>query len=377
MKAIKRLIKKILYLFFPIKNVIIFESKPDCSDNTKAVFDEMLARGLNKKYKMVWLVKNKSISSEIKENVCLIDTYSEGLKQRNYWHCAKVFICCNSYLIPVRKNQVSFYLSHGTPLKSVRAYYNIPNTIDYSFCAGEGIKDVYCHELNYSQERTVALGYPRNDDLTNYKLDVKKFFEGNFEKIIVWYPTFRQHGGSKTLAKGNALPIIHDAEMAKRLNEYAKERNVLLVLKPHFAQDLSYLDKTELSNIKFIDDEFFVKNKISSYQFVGNCDALITDYSSIYYDFTLCDKPIALVWEDIEEYKEKPGLIKDYEFYTKGAEKVYTIDDFEGFIDRLTKGIDLLQVERNEIKKLVNYSDDGQNAKRVVDFIMEKIKTKR
>ena len=49
MKFIKKIISSMLYT----KKLMVFESVPDMSDNTKAVFDEMLKRGLNKKYKMV------------------------------------------------------------------------------------------------------------------------------------------------------------------------------------------------------------------------------------------------------------------------------------------------------------------------------------
>ena len=68
-----------------------------------------------------------------------------------------------------------------------------------------------------------------------------------------------------------------------------------------FRQDISYIQKYALSNICFIDDAFFRRNNITSYEFVGSCDALITDYSSIYFDYLLCGKPAAVIWEDIEE----------------------------------------------------------------------------
>ena len=55
MQKIKKLIKNILISILP-KRYILFESVPDVSDNSKAVFDEMLRRGLNKKYTLVWML---------------------------------------------------------------------------------------------------------------------------------------------------------------------------------------------------------------------------------------------------------------------------------------------------------------------------------
>lgn len=128
-----------------------------------------------------------------------------------------------------------------------------------------------------------------------------------------------------------------------------------------------------LSNIRFIDDSFFAQNNIRSYDFVGVSDGLITDYSSIYFDYTLCDKPIAAIWSDIEEYKKKPGLTANYETLRKGMEKIYTLDELTAFIRRIGDGVDLLQKERREIRDYANYSVEPTNADRVVDFIMKLI----
>ena len=101
------------------------------------------------------------------------------------------------------------------------------------------------------------------------------------------------------------------------------------MLKPHFAQDVSKIKSCNLSNIKFIDDQFFIENNITSYEFIANCDALISDYSSVYYDYLLCDKPIGLVWEDFHEYKNTVDFAVDMEYYMKAGEKIYNIEDFE------------------------------------------------
>ena len=234
--------------------------------------------------------------------------------------------------------------------------------------------DLMSYALSFDKSKAVPLGYPRNDALTGKKFNLKELFSTECEKVIVWYPTFRQHKAGFSTAANHALPIIHNEEFALSLNECAKRNGVLIVLKPHFAQDLSYIKRLSMSNIKFIDDSFFEKNNISSYEFVGSTDALISDYSSIYYDYTLCDKPIAVIWEDIEEYKKNPGLIDDYEKYLAGAEKIYTLDELLGFVERVSSGIDLNREQREQIKNLVNISDDGKNTCRVVDFIIEKAK---
>lgn len=367
---IKNKLIRILYGLLPKKNYIIFESTPDLSDNTKAVFDEMIKRGLNKKYKFIWWVSDKNKKFPEYENTIYIDTKNK--KEFNkYLNRAKILICCNQFLPSNIKGQISFYLTHGTALKNV-GEYQIPKKINYNLIASKDTKELMANAFNADINTFHGLGFPRNDDLTNFKFNVHKLFNVEHEKIVVWYPTFRQHKNGITAGTKGTIPILDDLTKAKALNDIAKKNKVLIVIKPHFAQDISYITKYKLSNIVFITDDFFVRNKINSYQFVGNCDALITDYSSIYFDYLLCDKPIGAVWEDIEEYRIKPGFCTDVNYYMQGAVKIYNLDDLSKFILDLSQNIDNLKEERKKICKEVNYSQDGKNTQRVVDFIIDK-----
>lgn len=379
-KAIKRLIKsiiKITAVFVPVKNYIIFENVPDMSDNTFSVFYEMLSRNLHEKYKFIWLVSDQTKHFPQYPNTLFLDTLSikNRIKFIRYSMQSKCNISCNEFLISQSKKQTSFFLTHGTAIKSVRSYYTLPCDIDYVIVASEGSKQMMSYEMNFDINKCVALGFPRNDILQTANLNLSEYFNGNYSKFIVWYPTFRQHKNSSHLTNSTyALPIIHDVGKAMQLNETVKRHNILLVIKPHFAQDVSYIVNNNLSNIRIIDDRFFADNGISSYEFVGSCDSLITDYSSIYYDYLLCNKPIALVWEDIEEYKKNPGFAVDPDFYLDSAYKIYSVDDFEHYIVQIANNIDEYKEGRSKINAWANYSDTPDNSKRVVDFIIEKAK---
>lgn len=370
---IRKIYNKVDRIFFdllPKKKWIIFESVPDLSDNTKAVFDEMIRRKLNKKYLFVWVVSDRKKDFPRYENTIYIDQKNR-LQLNKYLKRAKIFILCNQFLGYSFKGQKSFYLTHGTAIKNVGVYC-IPPTIDYNLVASKESIPSMAKAFKADENTFYGLGFPRNDDLINCKINLHNIFTTEYKKIIVWYPTFRQHKNGYKTNKANAIPILDDYKKAIELNKIAKKNGVLIVIKPHFAQDISYITKYNLSNIVFINDEFFNNNKISSYQFVGNCDALITDYSSIYFDYLLCDKPIGAVWEDIEEYKKNPGFCIDVDYYMKGAFKIYNLDDLIKFINDVSNNIDNLKKEREEICRYANYSKDGKNSERVVDFIIEK-----
>lgn len=373
MNVIKRVAFRILS-FLPLGKFIIFESVPDLSDNSKPIFDRMLELNLDKKYRFIWYVSNKTKDHPYKDKVIYVDSNSFfHRKQLSYYMLrAKCLISCNRFLPSMISKQKSFYLTHGTALKSVRSYYAVPSNIDYMLVGSNSSKDMMAYELKVDEEKVVPLGFPRNDVLTSAKVNLQHYFDVDFKKIVVWYPTFRQHKNGKKTGSSNALPIVNNVEAAIKLNETAKKAGVLIVMKPHFAQDISYIKDNNLSNIRFITDEFFTENGISSYEFIAGSDAMITDYSSIYYDYLLCDKPIALIWEDIEDYRKDPGFAVDVNYIGKGAEKIYTLSEFENFLIKVSEGIDNFHDERREICEWANYAVDGKNTERVVDFIIEK-----
>ena len=67
-------------MLLPLKNVIVLESKPDFADNTKAVFDEMIKRRVNEKWKLVWVVSKDKQSFPKLKNVRYINPDKNALQ---------------------------------------------------------------------------------------------------------------------------------------------------------------------------------------------------------------------------------------------------------------------------------------------------------
>ena len=355
------------------KKSIIFESIPDFSDNTFAVYKEFLRRGYNKKYYLLWYISGSDVvmkknGKEYHWNPKERRTISDKVKNYIYYSNRACIITCNRF-IKKEKNELAINLTHGSPLKNVKGFYRTPDYYDYIVSQSEAFIDK-TDDSEY-QKKKRALGFPRNDVFSKSRVDINNLFGTKELKYIVWYPTYRKHKNGITTGSKNALPILHNIENAIIINEVAKENGVVIVLKPHFAQDVTEIKDQHLSNIKIINDSFYSENNISSYEFLHGCDALLTDYSSVYYDYTLSDRPIGAVWEDIEDFRKLPGFEMDIDFWMKGAEKIYTSMDFCQFIKRIADGEDLLAKERREIRDLANYSTDGKNSQRVVDFIIK------
>jgi CDP-glycerol glycerophosphotransferase (TagB/SpsB family) len=260
-------------------------------------------------------------------------------------------------------------------VKQVKNYYHVPEKFNWLITQSDVFNEATADQNCFPVSRVVALGYPRNDVFAGEKKDISLLFSEEKKKVILWYPTFRQHKTAGGLTDcTSALPLIHSEEDAEELNAYARQQNVLIILKLHFAQDAGKVPQISLSNFKIIDDHFARENGMTPYEFLASGDALLTDYSSVYYDFTLADRPIGVIWEDIEEYRKNPGFSVDLDYYLKGAEKIYNMSQLKKFIYDVSHGTDRLKKERNEIKRIANQNTDGTAAQKVADFIIEKAK---
>ena len=362
----------------PMKNIIVFESNPDCLDNSRAVFDEMLKRGVNDKYILLWsLNNNNELPEDLKgiKNVMGLNSDDRKYKYR-YSYEAKGFVTSNYFPQKRRDEQYYIYVAHGAAFKGIKdRRYSLPE-----YCKG-------CDFVAYSQflgkydvENLNALpndvnilpyGYARNDILCQKSQSVKDIFGDG--KLICWFPTFRQKTGNENAYSNISIPIIYDRENAEKVNTVAKQNNVTLIVKPHPAQDLSTVKEYNLSNIKFIDNKFLSENNILNYELLGNSDALLSDYSSVIYDYLLCDKPIGLCWEDFEEYSKSEGFRVDVNEITKGMEKIYTCNELCAFIESVSAGKDELKEKRNETKKLVHKYCDFKSSDRITDRILSQV----
>jgi CDP-glycerol glycerophosphotransferase (TagB/SpsB family) len=219
-------------------------------------------------------------------------------------------------------------------------------------------------QFNIDEKKLFSLGFPRNDVLMASKRDFSSLFGKRYDKIIVWYPTFRQHKSGGGTASRNALPIIHDQVKAKKLNDFAMKLNTLIVVKPHFAQDISYIQDLNLNNIVFINDEFFFQNHISSYEFVGSCDALITDYSSVLFDYLLYGKAAVLFAPDLEKYRENRGFYLDYE--TVPFPQTQSLEELISAVETSDEWQKAHGKESNRFREVYVGACDGSSTQRIL-----------
>lgn len=372
MKKFLSVFVKIMVKFIPVDNhLILLESNPLMQDNTGALFEQMLADGLNKKFKIIWFVYEQKAPQLKIDNVSFVEFSNATVVSRvlylfrsNYYYArAKyaIFSHRNNIVFAPRKGQYNFNLTHGVPIKDSIGLHmpqeNVTDILATSDSAGQLLIDTYLE----GEGKIRVLGYPRNDRLvtSTFKTD---------EKYIVWLPTYRKLNTLLAEDEYDFFPLSPTISDIEKLDEKLSTLGIKLYIKPHPAQKIEYKDLT-LNMVQFITDDFVAEKNIHLYDFLSQSVGLITDYSSVYVDYLLTDKPVIFTFDDIEEYTRDWGfLVSDIYEYTPGP-KVYDIEQLTEEISNIANGIDNHVDHRSRISDEFHYYKDGDSSKRVLDFM--------
>lgn len=212
----------------------------------------------------------------------------------------------------------------------------------------------------------VELGYPRTDIFFKAADEMEQFVRlyepdlyslvgevKRFDKVFLYAPTWRDTEVDFIEVSGLNLQAVNDW--------LASVNGCMLVkLHPYTNIDLSDLERGQFSNIKLV-DQMVDLNPLLYY-----ADVLITDYSSVYFDFLLMDRPIIYFSFDIEDYIEKcRDLYEPYESFTPGI-KVTTCDELIHAM-KMTE-VDEFSSERQELRKLIWGDYKGEASKRLASW---------
>ncbi len=342
----RELITKFFRLL-PLKDIIILESSPDCSDSAQEFFEYLLKKGANKKYKIVWFLNKPETNYPAYENVEYF--YRHGLDSKSvmkkmlYENRARFILDSNAFVYKQRKDQIRIHMTHGDPYKVAYEYTSLIGDVDGVLTSSSLFKDFYNDVSKIDRDKVLPLGLPRNTVLANSKTFDKK--------AIIWMPTYRKHNNGFGMEEEfggfwNGMPAIHSEEEFLKLNALLEEKGLTMYFRPHPAQDITHFKMNKYENFIIADNDYLKSRNVKLYDFVANCGALITDYSSIYNDFLLTGRPIGLTIEDLEEYTKRCGIVfNDFEHDVKG-DYILGFDDLLKFINNYSEGKDNSKEER-------------------------------
>ncbi len=256
-----------------------------------------------------------------------------------------------------------------TILYSIFPYLYSSRLFDDIIASSDYICPSFMSAFDIPRSKISVAGQPRNDALSsNYQFNSDLFPEVSlldnlakkYSHIISWLPTHRKP------APISILDLMNDynfdiAEFNRTLSRF----NAVLLIKPHYLE----LGITE----EFIKEEtnILVYRHVDPYPLLDYTDVLITDYSSIFFDYLLLNRPIIFTPFDMDDYMQNNvGLYYDYAEVTPGPKCRNWMEvrrEIEHIMGSSGRGKqDSFAEERLKISRLFNKYDSGFSG-RIVD----------
>lgn len=354
------------------KNLIVFESSGDFSDNSWALYQYLRKNG---RFRFVWIVSDKSSRRSDKRTKFLTArSYFDRVQLSYYFAVATVAFNTHGTVCRRRHRGRPLMVSlwHGTPLKSGTA--DAPPMYDYMLSIGEKASPLQARFSCFPVDKVLPLGYPRNDLLlqnVSCGADNPFVMAHDYSKVILWMPTFRasvlKELSEEDIDTETGLPLLTTAEDVNVFNKFLKTHSIFLLAKIHWLQASKQIYKETFSNIKFITDADLRKAGLQLYEIVGKSDALLTDYSSVYYDYLLVDKPEGFILDDIEEYGKSRGFVVDNALDYLPGDHIYDIAGLESFFLDVKSGRDNHRDERRRLRDEMHCSVSGGACHRIAE----------
>lgn len=352
----------------------------------KAVYEFMIQDDRFSDYEFIWIFDHPEEYKFLEKNKNTKLVMNQSKECERYLHQSKYWIFnyrILDYWVPA-KNQVYIQCWHGTPLKrlgydithsdnamnsvkEIQSKYKIDTKrLDYLLSPCTFVTEKFASAWNLKDfgkcEAILEIGYPRNDFLTNYSTDIiysvkeKLGLEKCNKKIILYAPTWRdnQHDSESGYVYNNPVDFSF-------LQNQLGDEYVILFRAHYLVAD----------NFDFGEYEGFVYD-VSKFDDINQLyiisDLLITDYSSVFFDYAILERPMLFYMYDMEEYRDEmrgfyldvsslPGpILKTEEELVEAIAKV-----------RFGPGEDK---KIRAFNKTYNTRNDGRAAERLADMII-------
>ncbi len=380
MKTLERVILKyllrIVYYFsyiVPVKKRIVFATyrNDTMNGNFKYIYDEIQSRNLDYECKFLYEKFNRGAKGII--------TYFLHMMKATYYMATSEYFLIDDFYFPVytvkklrNKTEVvqvwhacGAFKKFGFSIldKNFGADNNyvkyIPIHTNYShvLVSSKEVSKYYAEAFNMSEDNIDPIGIPRtdiffNDDMKKEatKRVYSKYPELKGKNIVLYAPTFR--GNSQSDAK---MDIAFDVE---KVVETLPEGFVLALKMHPFVKD-----SIKISNDRIVD--------LSDYPAINDIlimtDLLITDYSSIVFEYSLLERPMIFYADDLDSYEHERDFYYPYESFVPGP-IVKTTDELIEVLNNSKCDYEKIKSFKN---KFFDYTD-GLASKRFVDKIILK-----
>ncbi len=366
-------------VFVKKKNIILFNSFPAYSDNSRAIYEYICKyrKDICSKYKLIWMQDEPAFfyRNELQEKGSLIK--KKSIKGVVCFLRAKYVFTTHGYFDNVYsgKNQTIINLWHGCGYKDNqekdKKYLG-----DFSVVTGEVYISPHADLFRIAPDSILITGLPRNDWLFEKK-DVLKHLEINAEKynkVLIWMPTYRKAAFAHEDVDGSTIGFGVDSlkENMALLSEVLEMRNYFMIVKIHPMDEVALGAIHNSERILVLTDEYMRSRDINLYHLLPQTDGLISDYSSVIVDYLLLHKPIAIFAKDLNDYEMTRGFIFE-EIYNYMPGPVLNSDkDFYDYIKNMDKWDKDYVKKREKVLGIMHKYQDGDSSKRVTEYFFGK-----
>lgn len=229
-------------------------------------------------------------------------------------------------------------LWHGVPLKKIallenqaswfkRLYFKSIFSANYDsiYTTSETLIPIMAKSFGVGRDCIKVMGQPRND-LLFQEIDrqdmLKRLYGIDFlvNHVILYAPTYREFGDTK-------LFPFEDFDI-KVLNDFLERHKIMLLIRYHLEEQ--QVECLESRWIRTVNED----KVLDIMEILSGFDGVITDYSSIYIDYLLLERPVVFLPYDFYEYERKRGMNFVYEEVTPGP-KPTTMKEFMKEVERL------------------------------------------
>ncbi|HEK6804751.1 TPA: CDP-glycerol glycerophosphotransferase family protein [Staphylococcus aureus] len=353
--------------FFHLKkgNTVLFtsDSRPTMSGNFEYIYNEMLRQNLDKKYDIHTVFK-----ANITDRRGIIDKFRLPylLGKADYIFVDDFHPLI--YTVRFRRSQEVIQVWHAVGAfktvgfsrtgKKGGPFIDSLNHRSYTkaYVSSETDIPFYAEAFGIKEKNVVPTGVPRTDVLFDeaYATQIKQEMEDELpiikgKKVILFAPTFRGSG------HGTAHYPFFKIDF-ERLARYCEKNNAVVLFKMHpFVKNrLNIADKHKqyfvgVSDFREVNDILFIT------------DLLISDYSSLIYEYAVFKKPMIFYAFDLEDYITTRDFYEPYESFVPGK----IVQSFDALMDALDN-------EDYEGEKVIPFLDkhfkyqDGRSSERLV-----------
>lgn len=353
--------KIILSIALRIVDLLTFYVRPQ---EDRITFVSLQEEKMTGDFKLIYDLLKQEQKYDIHQNLILMKTNSLKAQWNYFLNCLHqlveykksklVILNDNNFVISTYKPKhckvLQIWHACGAVKKfgnEIKRRYPIAN-YDYVICSAPYWKAVYSRSFDVPEDHVLVTGMPRTDLLYRTKTDefYRKYPQCAGKKLCLYAPTFR--GNFVDGMKVNSFDI---AKVQQALPDW------IILYKFHPLLGDVQIDSPTAINV----------NNEDLYQLMQVSDCMISDYSSVIFDYSLLDKPWFAYVSDLEEYKQTIGLNVDFTEFPgmvckNEAEIIDALSDLKSFNPQ----------KNQQFRKKYMFFTDGQNTQRVV-FCIDQI----